>query len=162
ILREYSAARAVHGAFLAVRTSHAPLAYAEPLRDVIRRVDPSIAVFGVETMAQHLDDAMLMPRLAGTLSTAAGLVALAVAPLGLYGGISSRVTRRRGELGIRLAIGARPAGIVAMIVRQALVLTLSGIAVGSLVAASLTRFAASLLYGVTPADPVTFAVVPVF
>jgi ABC-type antimicrobial peptide transport system permease subunit len=92
----------------------------------------------------------------------AGCIGLAIATIGVYGVISFAVARRRRELGIRLAIGARPREILTMILRQGIALTLVGTGLGCLVALSVTRFAASVLYGVNPTDPLTFVVVPVF
>jgi ABC-type antimicrobial peptide transport system permease subunit len=80
----------------------------------------------------------------------------------MYGVISFAVARRRREIGIRLAIGARPGEILVMILKQGLTLALVGIAVGLLTALGLTRFGASLLYGVNPTDTVTFVLVPSF
>jgi ABC-type antimicrobial peptide transport system permease subunit len=90
----------------------------------------------------------------------AGCFGVAIAIVGIYGVISFVVVRRRRELGIRLAIGARPREVLMMIVKQGLILAFIGIVVGSLAAIGLTRFGVSLLYGVAPTDPTTFVVVP--
>ena len=82
--------------------------------------------------------------------------------IGVYGVISSTVIMRRRELGIRLAIGARPRELLAMILRQGLTLAFIGTSLGLLTALGVTRFAASLLYDVNPTDPVTFATVGSF
>ena len=160
ILNEYSAAHARRGVTLVVKTRDAAVAHAAQLRDIVRGVDPSLAVFDVRTMESHINDAMIVPRLADSISTVAGLVALAIATIGVYGVISVAVARRRRELGIRLAIGARPSEILVMIVKQGMTLAFIGTAVGFLVALSVARFAASLLYGVRPTDPFTFVAVP--
>ncbi len=78
----------------------------------------------------------------------------------MYGVISFAVARRRREIGIRLAIGARPGEVLLMMLKQGLTLTLIGTALGLLAALGVTRFAASLLYGVTPRDTLTFVAVP--
>ncbi len=145
-----------------MKTRDAAATYAGPIREAIRRADPSLAVFDVRTMESHLHDALLVPRLAGWLSAIAGCIGLAIATIGVYGVISFAVARRHREIGIRLAVGARPGAVLMMILRQGLTLALVGTGVGFLAGLGVTRFAASLLYGVNPTDPLTFAVVPSF
>ena len=101
-------------------------------------------------------------RLTWALSATAGAVAALLAMIGVYGVISSTVIMRRRELGIRLAIGARPQTLLGMVVRQGVTLAFIGTAVGLLTASVVTRFAASLLYDVKPTDPLTFAAVAGF
>ena len=105
-------------------------------------------------------DALLLPRLAGALSTIAGCIGLAIASIGVYGVISFAVARRRREIGIRLAIGARPGTVLVMMLKQGLALTFTGAVLGLLAALGVTRFTASLLYGVAPTDTLTFVAVP--
>jgi putative ABC transport system permease protein len=162
ILSDYAAAESRRGVTLVVSTAGSAAASAGPLREAIRSIDPALAVFDVRTMAHHLDDAMIVPRLSWALSTAAGSVGLVIATIGVYGVISFAVARRRRELGIRLAIGARPRQILLMILRQGATLAIVGSALGLLAALGVTRFTASLLYDVSPADPLTFIVVPSF
>jgi len=162
ILGAYSAAEAPRGVTLVVKTRDAAAAYAGPLREAIRRADPSLAVFDVRTLEHHLSDALIVPRVAWALSAVAGCIGLVIAIVGMYGVISFAVVRRRRELGIRMALGARPTEILVMILKQGLTLALIGTTVGFLAALGLTRFAASLLYGVTPTDRVTFVLMPSF
>jgi predicted permease len=162
ILDAYSAAEAPRGVTLVVKARDSAAAYADPLREAIRRADPSLAVFDVRTLEHHLGDAMIVPRVAWTLSAAAGCIGLVIATVGMYGVISFAVVRRRKELGIRMALGARPREILVMILKQGLTLASIGTTVGLLAALGLTRFGASLLYGVTPTDKVTFVLVPPF
>jgi predicted permease len=147
---------------LVVKTRDAAAAYAGPLRDAIRGADAMLAVYDVRTMERHLENARLMPRVAGTLSTVAGLVGLVIATVGVYGVISFAVVRRRREIGIRLAVGARPLEIVAMVLRQGLTMTVVGTGIGVVAGAMLTRLVASLLYGIEPRDTATFMAVPAF
>ena len=161
ILNEYTAAQAFRGVTLVVKTRDAAATSAGPIRDVIRRVDPSLAVFDVRTMESHVSDALLMPRLAGVLSAIAGCIGLALATIGVYGVISFAVARRRREIGIRLAVGAQPREVLTMILKQGLTLAFVGTLLGFLAGLSVTRFAASLLYGVNPRDTITFVAVPV-
>ena len=90
----------------------------------------------------------------------AGL-ALTLATIGIYGVISLLVARRRREIGIRMALGARPASILGMVVGRGMTLTAFGVVTGMVAAVALTRVVANLLYGVTRFDPLTFAAVPV-
>ena len=131
------------------------------MREAIRRADPSLAVFDVRTMESHLSDALLVPRLAGVLSAMAGCIGLAIATIGVYGVISFAVARRRQR--DRHPAGDRRAGrarFSMMILKQGITLALIGTALGLLAGLGVTRFAASLLYGVNPTDPLTFVVVP--
>jgi predicted permease len=162
VLSEYSATSTQRGVTLVVKTTNQAATYALPLREAIRRADPSLAVFDVRTMESHLRDASLLPRLTSALSGVAGVVAAVLAMIGVYGVISSTVIMRQRELGIRLAIGARPQELLAMVLRQGITLAFVGTALGLLAALGVTRFAASLLYDVNPTDPVTFATVGLF
>ena len=156
ILDEYSARETPRGVTLAVKTANAAAAYAGPLREAIRRADRALAVFDVRTMERHLSDALIVPRLAGAVSVVAGCIGIAIAIVGVYGVLSFAVTRRRREIGIRLAIGARPREILVMILKQGITLASIGTGIGLFVSLGVTRFGASLLYGVSPADPLTF------
>jgi predicted permease len=162
ILNDYAAEENRRGVTLVVSTKDAPSAYADRMREEIRNADRSLAVFDVRTMESHIKDALIVPRLTWALSATAGAVGLLVATIGVYGVISFGVARRRRELGIRLAIGARPAEILAMVLKQGAFLAFIGSVVGVAISLAVTRFAASLLYGVSPADPLTFLVVPLF
>ena len=162
VLTEYSATNTTRGVTLVVRTTNQAASYALPLREAIRRTAPSLAVFDVRTMETHLREASLVPRLTWALSAVAGAVAAVLAMIGVYGVISSTVIMRRRELGIRLAIGARPQELLAMVLRQGVTLAFIGTALGLLAALGVTRFAASLLYDVNPTDPTTFAAVGFF
>jgi predicted permease len=160
ILNDYAAAESPRGVTLMVKTRGDAASYSGLLRDALRRAGPSLAVFDLRTMEIHLSEALIVPRVAWGLSTVAGCIGVTIAIVGIYGVISFVVVRRRRELGIRLAVGARPREILMMIVKQGLALAFIGIVVGSLAAIGLTRFGVSLLYGVAPTDPTTFVVVP--
>ena len=162
ILDVDTSARQARGVTLVVKTATAPAAYAGPVREAIRSIDPTLAVFAVRTMERHVSDALILPRLAGRMSALAGGIGLALATIGLYGVISFAVLRRRREIGIRLAMGARPGEILGMILRQGMALALVGTAIGLAAGFALSRFAETLLYGVQPLDVVTFVAVPLF
>ncbi len=137
---------------LVVKTRDTAATYAGPMREAIRRADPSLAVFEARTMESHLGDALLVPRLAGLLSAIAGCIGLVIATIGVYGVISFAVARRRREIGIRLAVGATPRVVLMMILKQGITLAFIGTVPGFLAGVSVTRFGASLLYGVNPRD----------
>jgi len=150
------------GYSVVVRTSGPPASLAGAARREIHALDPTLAVFNAETMEQHLRDALILPRLAGTLFGIFGAVGLLLAAVGLYGVMSYSVSRRTREIGIRLALGARQAEVRRMIVRQGMQITLVALALGLTAALALARFSASFLYGVRPHDLATFTSVPIF
>jgi len=160
LLSEYSARDVLRGVTLVARVDPASRALAS-LQASIHDVDPSLALFDVRTMESHVDDALILPRVTWAVSAVAGATGLLLATIGVYGIISFAVARRRRELGIRLAIGATPGEVLLMILKQGGALALIGIALGSAVALGVTRFTASLLYGVSPFDPITFTIVPI-
>lgn len=112
-------------------------------------------------MESHLSQALFVPRLVSALSAIAGCAGLAIATIGVYRVVSFAVARRRREIGIRLAIDAGPREVLTMVVRQGVTLALIGAVLGVLAGLGVTRFAASLLYGVNSRDTVTFVAVPV-
>jgi ABC-type antimicrobial peptide transport system permease subunit len=115
-----------------------------------------IAISELETMSQIVDDDLASSRIINGLFVGFALLALALAAAGLFGVISYSVGQRRRELGIRLALGASPAGIGRMIVLEGLKVVGIGMVVGFILAVVLARASASLLVGVTASDPATF------
>jgi predicted permease len=149
------------GITIAVKTAGNPRFLDRPVREQIAALDPTLAIFNAGTMREHFDKALLLPRVCATLLAVFGLVGLTLAAVGLYGVLSYSVRRRTREFGIRMAIGSPRSGILAMVVRQGLLMTGIGLAIGLAIALSLSRFAASLLYGVSATDLLTFTLVPV-
>jgi len=148
------------GISIVVKTSVNPMALARQVRGRIAVVDPNMAVFGTETMREHVDQSLLLPRISALLLGVFGMVGLTLAVIGLYGLLSYSVRRRTQEIGIRMALGARPASVLKMVLRQGLALTGAGLAIGLAIAAAVGRFAASLLYGISGTDHLTFLAVP--
>jgi predicted permease len=148
------------GISLAVKTAGNPNNLLQPVRNQIAALDPNLAVFNTETMSEHLDKALLMPRICALLLGVFGGTGLTLAVIGLYGVMSYSVRRRTREFGIRIALGAHARGVLEMVVRQGLGLTSVGLVIGLAIALSVGRFAASLLYGVSGTDLVTFIAVP--
>jgi ABC-type antimicrobial peptide transport system permease subunit len=113
-------------------------------------------------MEQHISEALVLPRTAALLFTLAGCVGLLIATIGIYGVISFTVARRTREISIRMALWATRARMLGMVLRHGLALSAAGFAIGLGLALALTRVAASLLYGVSATDTLTFLAVPSF
>jgi len=150
------------GYTVVVRSAGDTAGLASAVRGEIRALEPALAVFNIETMEEHLRGALFLPRLAGTLFGVFGVVGLLLAAVGLYGVMSYSVSRRTREIGIRMALGAQPAGVKRLIVWQGMVLTLIAVVLGWGAAFAVTNLFTSILYGVRPHDLLTFTVVPVF
>jgi putative ABC transport system permease protein len=146
--------------FLVVRSATDPLSLATAVRDAVRRVDKDQPVYKVATMEQLISNSLAQRRLSVVLFGVFAGLAMVLAAVGLYGVISYAVTQRTNEIGLRMALGADRTDIFKMVVSQGLMLTLAGVGLGLGCALALTRVMSSLLFGVTPTDPVTFAVVP--
>jgi predicted permease len=142
-----------------VKTSVDPRGLARPVRDQIAALDPNMAVFNTETMQEHVNKSLLLPRMSAWLLGIFGAVGLTLAGVGLYGVMSYSVRRRTREIGIRMALGARPAAVLRMVLRRGLVLTGVGLAIGLAIAVGLGRCTASLLYGISGTDLPTFVIV---
>ena len=134
------------------------------LKDVRRELaalDPGIPLYQSAAFRSVVDESLARDRFVTVLLGSFALVALALAAVGIYGVFSSSVSRRRKEIGIRIALGARPSGVIALVVRQIIPRAAIGIAIGVAAAAVLTRAMGSMLYGVGPGDPSTFVGVTV-
>jgi len=142
---------------IVARTAGEPLAMAEAIRRAIWSLDPEQAITAVFTFDEAMSRAMARPRLLTVLLGAFGLLGLALGAIGLYGTLAALVGERRKEIGVRLALGAEPRQVLAMVIRSGLALALVGVAIGLAGALGLSRFLEAVLYGVTPADPATFA-----
>jgi predicted lysophospholipase L1 biosynthesis ABC-type transport system permease subunit len=144
---------------LLVRTAQEPTALANDVRGAIRSVDPGLAIFGVEPMTVTLGRSTSQRSFTMSLMIAFAGLALLLASLGVYGVLNYGVAQRRQEIGIRLALGAAPRALVASFLREGLVMTAVGIALGLGGAVALTRLFRTLLFEVTPTDPFTFLAV---
>ncbi|HEV3219038.1 MAG TPA: ABC transporter permease [Candidatus Acidoferrales bacterium] len=141
-----------------VRYSGDASAITSEIRRVVRETDGTLDPLVFHTVSELIDQRLLSDRLTARLSSFFGSIALALACVGLYGVLSYNVTRRTGEIGVRMALGAQRGNVLALILREALIVTLLGAAVGLAAALAATRVMASMLYGVTPRDPVTMVV----
>ncbi|HEY7370278.1 MAG TPA: ABC transporter permease [Thermoanaerobaculia bacterium] len=142
---------------LLVRTKAAPMSLAAPIKAEVKRIDPSLPVANVRPMTDVVDASIATPRLTGSLLTIFAGLALALAAIGVSGVLAYLVSRRRREIGIRMALGASRANVIGLIVRRGAATAAVGIAAGVIAAFFLTRLMQGLLYGVAPRDLSTFA-----
>jgi putative ABC transport system permease protein len=146
---------------LLVRATGDPIALASAARGAIRDVDPGLAVFAVEPLTETLSRSVSERRFTMLLLGLFAAIALVLAAVGIHGVLSYGVVQRTREIGIRVALGARPASVLRLIVGQGVILAVIGVAVGLAGAFALTRLLATLLFGVTPTDMTTMAAVVV-
>ena len=146
----------------AVNTPEAAAALIDSVRREVRAAAPGVPIFKVRTFRQHLDGSadLWITRIGATLFSVFGGLALVLAVVGLYGVKAYSVARRTREIGIRMALGAEPGRVRAMILREGLVMTLTGAGLGLLLALGLGKLCAGLLYQVSPVDPLTFVLAP--
>ena len=147
-----------------VRTAGDPATVVAGVRQAMHEVDSNLPLSNIRTQVQQADETLAMERMFAKLLTLFGLIAQQLAAIGLYGVIAYVVSQRTHEIGIRMALGADRRSVLMMVVRQGMVLTLVGIAMGLAAAYVLTKYLESLtsmLFGVEPRDPWTFAVIAV-
>jgi predicted permease len=149
------------GMTILVKTAGDPAALTRPVRDEILKADSTLAVFNIDTLTRHVSRAFLIPKVCATLFGVFGAVGLVLAAVGLFGVVSYSVRSRTREIGIRMAVGATPGGVLRVVVGQGLGIVAAGLALGLAGAWALSRFAASLLYGISATDVVTFVGTPV-
>ncbi|MDQ3684029.1 MAG: ABC transporter permease [Acidobacteriota bacterium] len=140
-----------------VRTASDPMSVAAAVRREVQALDRNQPIYNVSTMEQTLDQSLATQRLATTLLALFAGVALILAAVGIYGVMAYSVTQRTHEIGIRMALGAQRGDVLKLVVSQGMLLALIGVGFGLIAAFLLTRLMASLLYGVSATDPVTFA-----
>ena len=145
----------VDGMVYEIHTALPPEAIVPQLRKVMRQVDPDLPLVNVRTQEQQIDADLLEERMFVTLTSGFGVLALALACVGIYGIMAYSVANRRNEIGIRMALGAQPGQVRGMILRESTWLAGAGIVVGVVAALGLTRLVKSMLYGIQPYDPPT-------
>ena len=143
---------------LVVRAEGDPLALAAPVREAIRALDPDQPVAGVRTMEQVVAESVARRRFSTLLLGGLAAVAVFLAALGVYGVVACTVAQQTREIGIRMALGARRVQVFRLVVGQGARLAVAGVLLGLAGSLALTRLMASLLFGVTPTDPMTFLV----
>ena len=145
---------------LLIRTAGEPTQLAETLRNEIRAIDKTVLIYGVSTLESQIAGAVSQRRFQTWLLTLFSVVALLLAAIGIYGLLHQSVALRTREIGTRMALGAQQRDVVRLIVGQGMTLALGGIGLGCLAAFGITRVLTSLLFGVTPTDPMTFIAAP--
>jgi predicted permease len=146
--------------FLAVRTTSGGAGLASAVVSEIHAVDPNVVVYDIRTMQDRLYDSLARQRFSTTMLGAFAVFALLLAAIGLYGVMSHLVTQSTRDIGVLVALGARPGNIIRLVVRQGMGLAGVGIVVGLVGAVALTRVMTSLLFGVSTTDALTFGTVP--
>ena len=146
----------IRGVNLAVRTISDPNVMVSSVRQIVRTLDPEVPMFQVRPMAEVLSESVAPRRFNMLLLAAFAGLALLLASVGIYGVMSYSVSQYTREIGIRMALGARAADVLRLIVRQGMGLVGIGLAIGAAGALALTRVMRSLLFGVSAADPLTF------
>jgi hypothetical protein len=143
--------------------SSAPLDQAvEALRSEAQTIDPAVPVFNAMPLEEYIAASLFAQKIAASLLGTLGSVALLLAAIGLYGVMAYSVAERTNEIGIRVALGARPLDVLRMIVRESMTLALPGLVVGSLLAMAMARVISASLVEVSPRDPAIYAAAGVF
>ena len=143
---------------LVVQAEGDPLALTASVRGVVEHLDPDVPVANVRTMEEVVQGSIGAPRFAGRLLVLFAALALTLAAVGVYGVLSYTVSERAPEIGVRMALGARPRDVMRVVLTEAGTLAGAGVGIGVLLALALTRVMQGLLYEVGPADPASFAV----
>jgi ABC-type lipoprotein release transport system permease subunit len=147
----------VGGMTYEIRTRMKPEAILPALRRVVQQADPDLPLVNVRTQDQQIEADLQQERIFVTLTSGFGVLALALACVGIYGIMAYSVANRRNEIGIRMALGAQPGQVRGMILRESTWLAVAGIVAGVGAALMLTRLVKSMLYGIQPWDPPTLA-----
>jgi ABC-type antimicrobial peptide transport system permease subunit len=147
----------IGGLTYAIRTQLDPSQLVPALRQVVQKADRDLPIIDIRTQREQIDANMQMERAFAALTAGFGVLALALACVGIYGIMAYSVANRRNELGIRMALGAQPRQVRGMILRESGWLAAAGILVGVAGALVLTRLVKSMLYGIQPYDPLTLA-----
>ena len=144
------------GAHFELRTAVEPTSLVPVVRGIVSRVDSNLPLFDVRTQSERIEQLIFQQRIIARLTTLFGSLALLLSCIGLYGLLAYEVTRRTREIGIRVALGAQQRNVLALVVRQGILLVILGGIFGIAAAFALTRYLSSLLFGVKPVDPLTF------
>jgi hypothetical protein len=144
------------GAHFELRTAREPSALILAVRDLVKRTDSNLPIFGVRSQVQRIEELLTQERVIARLASFFGALALLLACIGLYGLLSYEVARRTREIGIRMALGAKQRDVMRLIILRGISLTVAGAGAGIVGGLALTRVLSSLLYGVKPTDPLTF------
>ncbi|HXW54598.1 MAG TPA: ABC transporter permease [Candidatus Cybelea sp.] len=150
-----------YGGYFELRTAVDPHALIPAVRSVVNKINSDLPLSKITTQTQQIDNLMSRERQITRLSAFFAVLALMLACVGLYGLLSYEVSRRTREIGVQMALGAQQKDIVRLVVRQGLAVALFGVGIGIAVALGVTRYLASMLYGINANDPVTIVAVAV-
>ena len=126
------------------------------LRGEVQRLDPTLPLYNVQTLMDHMNVPLFPAHMAATTLAIFGVLALLLAAIGIYGVMSYVVAARTREIGVRIALGAARGDVLRLIVGQGMTLALFGLGIGLVIALAVTRLLKTLLYGLSPVDPLTF------
>jgi len=143
---------------LEIRTAGSPESLAGAVREVVRGLDSNVPILTFTTLAEEVNNSLAQERLVAELSTVFGVLALILASVGLYGIMSYIVARRTGEIGIRMALGARRPQVLWAVFRESLALVAIGVVIGIPLCVLFARLVSSQLYGIANGDPLTVCV----
>ena len=161
IYSPFAQARLVTGIYLAIRTEADPLTVVPAIQDRVWEIDKNRPVAMIKTLDQQITEDFAAPKSQSLLLSIFSTLGFILALVGVYGVMSYQVSQQTREIGIRMALGAEPQGILRAVILHGLKLTLAGVAIGIGTSLVLTRFIRSLLFGVSPTDPFTFAAVAI-
>ncbi len=145
---------------LLAKTAGDPLGAVRAVQSAAAAVDTRVPVYRVLTLGTHLEEALTVERLTAVLLGTCGAMALLLATIGVYGVVAYSVVRRTREIGVRIALGARPAHVVKLVLGEGLSITLIGLICGLAATSLAVQALSSMLYGISAADPVTYLAVP--
>jgi len=152
LLRDYNT-----NATLVARTVGDSKAVLASLRGELQRLDPTLPLYNVQTLTDHMSVPLFPFRMAATVLGSFGVLAIVLAGIGIYGVMSYVVAGRTREIGVRIALGAARRDVLFLIIRQGMTLAVIGLGIGLLIAFGVAQLLAKLLFGVSPVDPLTFA-----
>jgi predicted permease len=141
-----------------VRTAADPAALVKTVRETVRQTDPNVPVVSMTTQAEQLEGRIAQEKLFAQANLLFGVLAVALASIGLFGLMSYNVARRTNEIGVRMALGARHRDVVAMVMKESMTMVAAGIAIGVAAAFAAGRLVSTLLFGLAATDPLTIAV----
>jgi predicted permease len=147
------------GVTLVARTRNDPRQVLNDLRAIVQQLDPSVPVYSMKTLKQHMGTSLFPARMAAIALGSFGLLALILAAVGIYGVMSHVVAGRTREIGLRMALGAQLSDVEKLILKQGMLLAAIGSLCGLVIAFGGARMMKSLLYGVSSSDPITFTCV---
>jgi ABC-type antimicrobial peptide transport system permease subunit len=145
---------------LIARTLSDPKLMIASIRSEVQKLDGNLPIFDAKTLKEHMRLSLFPARIAAAILGGFGILALTLAAIGIYGVMSYSVAQRTREVGIRMALGAQAGDVLKLVMKQGIMLVLIGVGIGLSAALVLTNLMLSLLFGISPTDPLTFSVIP--